>query len=274
MPGPQQGAHVGRWIGALWDSGTAAGGGAWREHALPSGAMHLVIRLDDVPLRIRAGDAAGGGTALRGAMVAGVRDRWTLREGAAPTRSLGAMIDPAACRALFGVDADVLAGHHVPLEDLLGGRARALVDAVADAPDAATRRALLRRFLCDALRAATAPTLPLRDALLVSGSIGAAVRASGYSHRGYIARFRRETGLVPQDWRRLRRLNDALARLRDAHAGDLGQVAHDGGWSDQSHFGRDFRRFAGTTPDDYRCRAPPALRHLPMPAAPPGSIPF
>lgn len=116
--------------------------------------------------------------------------------------------------------------------------------------------------------------MPLRDALHGAGSIGAAVRASGYSHRGYIARFRRETGLAPQDWRRLRRLNDALVRLRDARHGDLAQLAHDGGWSDQSHFGRDFRRFAGTTPDDYRRRAPHSPHHLPMPAAPPGSIPF
>lgn len=233
-----------------------------------------MIRLDDVPLQIRAADASDGGTALRGAMVAGVRDRWMLREGAAPTRSLGAMIDPAACRALFGVDADVLAGHHVPLEDLLGARARALADAVADAPDAAARRALLRRFLHDALRAAPASAMLLRDALQGGGSIGAAVRASGYSHRGYIARFRRETGLAPQDWRRLRRLNVALARLRDAGPGDLSWLALDGGWSDQSHFGRDFRRFAGTTPDDYRRRAPVSPRHLPMPAAPPESILF
>lgn len=41
MSGPQQGARVGRWIGALSDSGSAAHGGAWREHALPSGAMHV-----------------------------------------------------------------------------------------------------------------------------------------------------------------------------------------------------------------------------------------
>lgn len=263
-------------IGPLWASGDDAPRvlAPWREHALPSGAMHLVIRLDDSPLRIREADAAGPGTPLRGALVAGVRDRWTLREGTAATRSVGAMIDPAASVALFGVPADRLAGRHVALDDLLGARAAEWVDAILGCRDPGSRIAMLAALLQARLRAAPPRDARLRAQLLAAPGVGEAVRADGRSHRAYIDAFRRETGLSPLAWRRLRRMSAALQRLHAEPTTPVTRIALDGGWADPAHFARDFRCYAGVTPAEYRRQAPTAARHLPIPLGPRASIPF
>ena len=61
---------------------------------------------------------------------------------------------------------------------------------------------------------------------------------------------------------RVLRFTRALNELRAGRA--LVEVAIDAGYSDQAHFSREFRGFAGTTPSDYRRIAPVAAHHLPV----------
>ena len=57
-----------------------------REHALPTGAMHLVFRLTEAPLRIVTQDADHvDAQTIAESMVGGVRSRFYVRELSAPS---------------------------------------------------------------------------------------------------------------------------------------------------------------------------------------------
>jgi AraC family transcriptional regulator len=93
----------------------------------------------------------------------------------------------------------------------------------------------------------------LEDCFRSPPSLSDLSREAGVS-REHIARvFRRETGLTVGQFVRLRRVLEGAMCLRQ-RAADLSEVALHCGYSDQSHFTREFRRFLGTTPHVHRQR--------------------
>jgi len=90
------------------------------------------------------------------------------------------------------------------------------------------------------------------------------VAASGYSHRHFIAVFERETGLTPKRYCRVQRFRKLLVHAVAHPTLSWTELALAGGYSDQSHFNREFRAFAGITPSAYRRAAPRYPHHVPL----------
>jgi AraC-like DNA-binding protein len=78
-------------------------------------------------------------------------------------------------------------------------------------------------------------------------------RQVGLSQSALERRFRRVIGVSPRKFASLVRLRHAV-RLRETGA-DFTTVAHAAGYSDQSHFVHDFKRFTGVAPRAYFARA-------------------
>jgi AraC-like DNA-binding protein len=53
----------------------------------------------------------------------------------------------------------------------------------------------------------------------------------------------------------------------------LAAVAMEAGYSDQPHFNREFREFAGLTPEQYRLARPLSANHVPVPPRPDIAVP-
>lgn len=97
-----------------------------------------------------------------------------------------------------------------------------------------------------------------------SPDVHAMVAARGYSHRHFIAVFERETGLTPKRFCRVHRFRKLLADAATRPALSWTDLALAHGYSDQSHFNREFRAFAGITPSEYRRAAPRYPHHVPL----------
>ncbi len=102
--------------------------------------------------------------------------------------------------------------------------------------------------------------------LLEAGAdVGTTVRETGYSHRRFLELFREGVGMEPKRYSRIRRFQRALKGLADQPDvawADLAQIA---GYSDQPHFNREFRVFAGLSPGQYRGRSMASPNHVPIP---------
>jgi len=73
----------------------------------------------------------------------------------------------------------------------------------------------------------------------------------GYSHRHSIQLIRDQSGLSPKDIRKIVRLDGALRRISHMTTQNWSALALASGYSDQSHFIRDFKSFTGYTPREY-----------------------
>lgn len=239
-----------------------------RERVLPTGAMHLVIRLDDAPLRLFSGADDAAGHTVGTAVVGGARAEAYLREvGGARSRTVGVQLRPGAASVLLGAPAGVLAGRHVTLEDLWGREAARLREQLAEAPSPAARLALLEAHLVARIagRGGIPPALEVAlHCLSAGGSVSRAAEASGFSHRHFLVRFREEVGLAPKAYGRVLRLQRVLQRLTREPAAPWVDVALDAGFADQAHLARDFRELTGLTPSAYRSLAPAQPHHVPL----------
>jgi AraC-like DNA-binding protein len=264
-------------VSLVWASEGGASGvaeQAVREHALPTGMMHLVLRLTDSPLRIADPRNDPIARTMPAAMVGGARSGFYVRESSGASCSVGAVLRPGAAPCLFGVGADELAERHTPLEDLWGEGARRLRARLQETQGAEDRLTLLEAALLAhlprvrGLHPAIASVLGEKPA---AWTVADAVRHSGVSHRRFIALFRQSVGLPPKSWLRVQRFQGVLSAMgRDADE-PLAALAVDAGYSDQSHFNRDFLAFTGVTPQAYRRLSPAHANHLPIESVPPRS---
>lgn len=259
-------------VAQLWshDPGPAAARheGA-REHVLPTGATHLVFRLGGPPLRLFEG--GGGGTsqgqevghAVGHAVVGGARAAYYVRDVSQPAASVGALLRPGAAQVLLGAPESALAGHHTPLESLIGEAETARMLALLQAADSPGRRlACFAQWLLQRAAGrgpmrhpAITAALPHLSHLFHLGeghlSVQQLVAASGLSHRHFIAQFRLVTGLTPRAMLRLQRFGRALDLAAEGTLG-WAEVAAAAGYADQSHLVNAFGQIAGVTPQAWR----------------------
>jgi AraC-like DNA-binding protein len=261
-------------VSLMWASQGLASVGAEqavREHALPSGMMHLVLRLNDNLLRIVDPRHGGRAVPMAAALVGGARSGFYVREFSGVSSSVGAVLRPGAARCLFGVGADELAERHTPLDDLWSTGANSLRAQLQETLGAHDRLTLLEAALTArlprvrGLHPAIATALGQRSG---SWSVADAVRHSGVSHRRFIALFRESVGLPPKTWLRVQRFQQVVETIAGGAAESLAAISADAGYSDQSHFNREFLEFTGVTPLAYRHLAPVHVNHLPVEATP------
>jgi AraC-like DNA-binding protein len=76
----------------------------------------------------------------------------------------------------------------------------------------------------------------------------------GLSPKTLSRKFKRETGLSPDLWRRQARLLDAIAHLREGRS--ITEVAHAAGYNSSASFAAAFKRCFGMTPSEARDASP------------------
>ncbi|WP_114391285.1 helix-turn-helix domain-containing protein [Notoacmeibacter marinus] len=243
---------------------------AGRELVLPTGSMHIAIRLDGPPLRLFEGQDDAQGRTVGASVIGGVRERAYCKEAAQAGRIVGAMIRPGSIELLSRTPAGALAGRHTRLEDLWSHRDLEEVrNRLQDEPTAACRLMVLEQFLEGRL-----PDLHGIDPLIAHAllhfdrgvPVGDVVADTGFSHRHLARTFADAVGLTPKAYSRLRRFNRALERLHTRPNEALAEIAAVEGYSDQAHMTRDFRAIAGVPPGHYRRLEPDFARHVPVDA--------
>jgi AraC-like DNA-binding protein len=228
--------------------------------------MHLAFRLSGDPLRVfhDAGDRVG---AVVGTMVVGgARAGYYVRDVSRPLHSVGAVLRPGAATVLFGVTADELAERHTALEDLWGAATASLRDELSAQASACQRLDAFERALTARLPSVRGVHPAVARALQQlhhSQRVRDVVGGSGYSHRRFITLFSRAVGLTPKAYSRVLRFQRVL-RAAAIGEGSFADLAVETGYSDQSHFNREFLEFAGVTPTEYRRTAPALSHHVPV----------
>ena len=176
-----------------------------------------------------------------------------------PTGSVMVRFTPLGASCL-GVPATELTSRSVPLDTFLPSQlVRDTSEQICEAHDDRERVQVMERFLSqlswtpDPLVAET-----LRRLESESPSVARIARELGLSERQLERRFQAKVGLSPRAFLTLRRFERAVELSKRARS--FTELALEAGYSDQPHFNRDFRRFAGNSPRT--C--------LPLPSGPSG----
>jgi AraC-like DNA-binding protein len=235
------------------------------EIILPKGNVDLLFNLGDCvhgeglvaePYVVRPGSAWVGGLKTRPYRV--------LAQGG--MYLVGISLRAEACAGLLPLSpAEIVNREAHDLPSTAG--MRTMAEQLHDADTFANQCALLVRWLQSRLRPPRgAEAVRHACTLLRSGpaqdAVGAAAKALCVSPRHLRRLVNEHVGIGPAEYVRLARFIDAMHRMA-APGRTLTKVAHAAGYYDQAHFNRDFRAFAGMTPQEYRTRANgPTVGHI------------
>lgn len=231
---------------------------------LPSQHLTLIVSLGHPVDLVEMPDPAQAPDAFP-ALVGGLHSSPAMIRHDGRQHGLQLKITPLGARALFGIPAGELASMVLTLDDVLGSRARELVDRLHATSSWSARFAAVDDVLTRALR----EPRPLRpeiaftwDRLVTTAGgidVHSVAREVAWSRRHLSEQFRVEYGHPPKVMARVMRFERARRLLVSEARPSLADVAATCGYADQAHLTRDWRRLAGTSPAAWL-----ATEHLPF----------
>jgi AraC-like DNA-binding protein len=229
-------------IDCLWSYEGYAASHA-QERLLPRGTMELIFTIG-ADGRVHSG-------------LVGAHSEFLVLDTSRPFSVIGVHFRPGGGFPFFGLPAGELHNRSVTLDLVWGRYAAILRDQLWEAQTVDERFRLLERTLlqkgADRLDGHPAVRYAIREFDRSNGSrpVNDVVQQIGMSSRRFVELFRRQVGLSPKVFCRIRRFNHALRQIEQSPAVDWAEIALSCGYFDQAHFNHDFHAFSGVTPSAY-----------------------
>ena len=233
-----------------------------REHVLPDGTFELIINLQETPRKLFREVGTGGHDTFKRGWISGAQSKFLMIDALPRSSMIGVHFKPGGAAAFLGLPANEIAGCVVELDAIWGNtvwqwRDQLLTAKTSDKKFAVLEYLLLRRLAQSRQHRNDAIGWAL-ERYIAEPSVQTITSVSsrlGFSHKHFIELFRREAGLTPKLFCRIRRFQQALVEVQASAEIDWADVAYTCGYFDQSHFVHDFVEFSGLNPTAYpnRC---------------------
>lgn len=166
-------------------------------------------------------------------------------------KSVGICFYPAALKSLFHFNASELTDSCLDLELLMNQ----LKEPLLNSPSVTEQIEIFCSHLYTMIRKKVTPTDQLTEYALrriaeSNGNISLRnlQKDLQFSERGLQRKFDQQVGISPKLFARVCRFQASFIQLKNNNFDNLSDIAFDNGYSDQSHFIRTFKEFAGFSP--------------------------
>ena len=166
-------------------------------------------------------------------------------------RNLGVSFQPTALKTVFGIDAAALTQQHIDINDLI---ATNLSDQLLNTINIDEQVLILEHFFLAQTAKSQEENHKVRLAIiqLQKGKELKCIHTDlKISERSLERLFKTHVGVSPKLYSRICRFQASLKMLKAANVASLTEIAYQENYFDQSHFIRDFKCFAGTTPKSF-----------------------
>ena len=244
-----------------------------KERLMPDGSASVVINLADDVIRLYDPDDTRKMRRLGRSVFSGPRTECMAIDTDEQVCVIGISFRPGGAAPFLKLPTDEVCNVSLDLDDLWGHLAEELRDRVLSAPLPlaklrAVEAALLQRAagLWDeqpVVKYAVSNILKAPQA----ARIAEVVHATGFTSRRFIALFKRQVGMAPKLFCRVRRFQRVLQEITRGKPVSWADIALDCGYFDQAHFIHDFREFSGVNPSKYlsdHSGFPGHQNHLPI----------
>lgn len=199
--------------------------------------------------------------------VHGLTTRYSEKTAKGGFYNIAVRLKPYALKPVFGIDANQLTDKYIALDDLVKN---ALADRLSRTQSLNDRISILAGFFIDRIsanreeghwKAAQIITKIRSNDDHSLSNIRATLRISERSLERIMKTY---VGVPPKLYQRIGRFQNALDHLFDNPPGKLTDLAHTCSYTDQSHYIRDFKTFAGIKPGEFQRKGLSLLRNFPQ----------
>ncbi len=169
----------------------------------------------------------------------------------------GVYLYPYVIPSIFNIPSAELVNHAEEISNLLGREGKEFEEKVITAPGSQQRMQLISDFITGKLAKNSSPEMGIVHSVSTIIQTGGSVpvdtisKQCFLSHRQFERKFQSAVGLAPKLFSRINRFSALLSLYRNKTPKNLAELSYVAGYSDQSHFIRDFREFSGLTPGIY-----------------------
>ncbi len=231
-----------------------------REHVLPNGTFDLIINLEDRPRKLFDRENTDRFNSFKRGWISGTQAEFLIIDALPDSSMIGAHFKPGGAARFLGLPAGELCRQVVELDAIWGAGIWEWRERLLAAPGPKAKFGVFEQMLRQRMAAAGAKPCGnkgvtwaisefVRDPHL--RSIAAVSHDLGVCHKQFIEQFRREVGLTPKLFCRIRRFQEVLGLIHSRKTVNWADVACSCGYFDQAHFVNDFLAFAGLNPSAY-----------------------
>ncbi|SHF41789.1 transcriptional regulator, AraC family [Fodinibius roseus] len=240
-----------------------------RERLLPNGSSQLIINMGHQ--KFRHFDTADSPTEKEydPAVITGIHTHNIFLDSHSRISTIGAVFRPGALSALFNTPAHAFTNDVISLQDLVGSQVPALRERLIETASAEAQCKLLETFLSRRLDTSFQPNPAVIYSVAQLNNKNGTPRIAeirdkiGYSRRHFSGLFKQIVGITPKQYAKIRRFQHTLTLMHQRNIRDWAEVALAGGYYDQPHFNRDFKRLSGISPTEYYRNQGDAKNHVP-----------
>lgn len=231
-----------------------------RERLVPDGRMNLVIELDGRRRHIYDNETGAPRQVCEGAWLSGVQSNYiTIGETDVESRLMAVQFAPGATRRFTHRAASEFVDRVVPAADVFGPEILELRQEMLGLDSPETMLARLADWLAERedsdLRGpdhVMAVLGKLQENPAEVGLTELVETATNVSYRHFVESFRDFVGPNPKSMQRILRFSRVFQEIQQNEAVDWAHLSQDLGYSDQAHFIREFSRFSGYRPREFR----------------------
>jgi len=226
------------------------------ERVVPTGHIFVLFELDDMVRNTFDNETLEPNAEYRGAWVSGMHRHYISISAHPDSEMFVIQFKPFGAYPFFHQPIESLNGQVVAAEDLFADELTVMRKALLQAPTTTEKFQLAEQWLQARFQASLCPPeelLALIDALHQAPATQYQEIIDQYpnSQKHLIDQFKKYVGLTPKHLQRIIRFNSILQRIHQEEKIQWSDVAYECGFSDQSHFIKEFRHFSGFNPAEF-----------------------
>lgn len=226
------------------------------ERVVPTGHVFVIFELDGMQRNTFDNDTLEPIATYRNAWVSGIHRNYISISAHQDSEMFVIQFKAFGAHPFLQLPMDQLADKVVPGSDILEGQLETLREDLAIAATSAEKFAVAERWLESRYHAASAPP----DSVVAvakllqeqpASKLNEIVDSYDGTQKHLISQFKKFVGLTPKQYQRVLRFNDVFMQMQNDQFLSWSDIAHRCGYSDQSHFIREFKHFSGFNPESF-----------------------
>ena len=226
------------------------------ERVVPTGHVFLLFELDGITRNTFDNESLKPNANFSKAWISGIHRQYISISEHENSEMLVIQFQPGGSYPFFHVAADMFTELVVPAGELVDDSLLQLRDRMVTTGSSEEKFSLAEDWLLQRFDSTRAPPLELLEFIQnlqqqPAACLNQLIEAYPTSQKNLIDQFKKYVGLTPKYYQRILRFNDVLQKINNKEEIFWTEIAYECGYSDQSHFIKEFRHFSGFNPNEF-----------------------
>ena len=226
------------------------------ERVVPTGHVFVIFELDGMQRNTFDNETLEPNGRFRKAWVSGIHRNYISISAHQDSEMFVMQFKAYGAYPFLQLPMDQLADRVVPASDILDGQLEVLREDIATAPTSAEKFSVAERWLESRDHQKSAPPVSVVAVAKLlqqqpASKLNEIVNSYDGTQKHLISQFKKFVGLTPKQYQRVLRFNDVFTQMQNDQFLSWSDLAHHCGYSDQSHFIREFKHFSGFNPESF-----------------------